>query len=497
MRFRGADDLIETLTHDVLQALVHFAFTPEKSLTVLDPLEITDGYAAGIAQNVGDNENSLAVDNFVGVGSYRTVGAFAENLAIDARGVLGRDLIFGRRRNQNVGGMEEDVLGGLFFAAGREIRQGPALFVNPVDELGDVKTLLVVEPAMNIGDTDNFVARGVHQHSALGTDVAKTLNDDAATFSAHFQFSQRIVAAHHQAAASGFAATLGAAELQRLAGDDGSGGLAGVHGIGVHNPGHGLLVGADVRGRNVALGTKPFAEFGGVAASNAFEFVFGKLGRIADDAALGAAEGNVDHGAFPGHPGGEGADFVDGDVGIEADTALAWATNGGVQDTVTSENLDLATVHADGDVNRDFLAGILQVAVDTVFEAEFLRGGFEARLSRLVNVQFILSSRRHVKPPEIPTTIARLNGELQSNYAAYRLHKPNRGHAAPPSIRIRLLRRKKCVWEFDVVVTSRAVGWTFCRRASLAGAARIYPTGGGPGAIDRDAGLYRDAENRR
>src|SRR5579862_8974122 len=77
MGFRVKYNLIETLFHHVLQAFIHFAFTPEKALAVLHPLEIADRYATRIAENVRDDENSLSLDNRVGVRRGGTVGALA------------------------------------------------------------------------------------------------------------------------------------------------------------------------------------------------------------------------------------------------------------------------------------------------------------------------------------------------------------------------------------------------------------------------------------
>jgi len=70
------------------------------------------------------------------------------------------------------------------------------------------------------------------------------LNHDAATFFLDSQLGQRFIAANHHAAAGGFFPSARSAELDRLAGDHRSGGLAKVHGISVHDPSHGLFVGA-------------------------------------------------------------------------------------------------------------------------------------------------------------------------------------------------------------------------------------------------------------
>ena len=101
--------------------------------------------------------------------------------------------------------------------------------------------------------------------------------------------------------------------------------------------------------------------------------------RITDDAALGSAEGDVDDGALPGHPGGEGADFVERDVGAVADAALAGAAGDGVLDAVAGEDFDVAVVHGDGDVDDDFAGGVAEDFPDSGFEVESFGGLIKAR----------------------------------------------------------------------------------------------------------------------
>src|SRR6202051_1009465 len=50
-----------------------------------------------------------------------------------------------------------------------------------------------------------------------------------------------------------------------------------MHRIGIHHPRHGLLVGADVRRRNIALGPQPIGELCGVTTGHAFKFAPGLL----------------------------------------------------------------------------------------------------------------------------------------------------------------------------------------------------------------------------
>src|ERR1035441_290727 len=57
---------VETLVHDLLQAAVHQLFVPEETLAILHPLEIGDGDAAGVGQDVGDYEDVFVSQDEVG-----------------------------------------------------------------------------------------------------------------------------------------------------------------------------------------------------------------------------------------------------------------------------------------------------------------------------------------------------------------------------------------------------------------------------------------------
>ena len=60
-----------------------------------------------------------------------------------------------------------------------------------------------------------------------------------------------------------------------------------------------------------------------------------------------------------------------------------------------------AAIERDRNVNRDFLAGIFQVAVDSVFQTQFLRGDFETRFGGFVDIQLIVRNRRHDNLPKV------------------------------------------------------------------------------------------------
>ena len=66
-------------------------------------------------------------------------------------------------------------------------------------------------------------------------------------------------------AAGGFVAAFRAADTHGLSRHDRGGGIALVHAVGVHHPGHDLRVRVDVGRRNVAVRTDQWLDFHGVA----------------------------------------------------------------------------------------------------------------------------------------------------------------------------------------------------------------------------------------
>ena len=158
---------------------------------------------------------------------------------------------------------------------------------------------------------------------------------------------RRLARDDHHAAAGRLAAAERAAHLDRLAGDDRRRGVADVHAVGVHDPRHDLVVGVDVGRRHVLLGADRVDDLGDVAARQRFELAARHPRRVADDAALAAAERHVRDGALPRHPRGERRDLVERDVRVIADAALRRAERDVVLHAVAGEDFDLAVVHLD------------------------------------------------------------------------------------------------------------------------------------------------------
>ncbi len=212
----------------------------------------------------------------------------------------------------------------------------------------------------------------------VGADVAESLHDHASGRPVDAELSASLIAHDHHAAPGGFAASARSANIDRLASNNSRDGLAHVHGVGVHHPGHDLFVGVDVRRGNVFFGADELNQFGGVAARHALQFAHRHFVRIADHSALRAAEGNVDYGALPRHPAGQGADFIQRDIGRVTNAALRRTASDGVLHAESGEDFEMTVVHGNRDVHDDFAVGILQDLPESFVEVQLLGGQVKA-----------------------------------------------------------------------------------------------------------------------
>src|SRR5712692_9396253 len=97
---------------------------------------------------------------------------------------------------------------------------------------------------------------------------------------------------------------------------------------------------------------------------------------VHDDSALGAAERDVDDGAFPRHPHREGFDLVQRDVGMVADAAFSRPPVDVVLHAIAGEDAMRAVVHLHGEVARELAQNLTQPRL----EPDQLGRGVELRL---------------------------------------------------------------------------------------------------------------------
>ena len=118
-----------------------------------------------------------------------------------------------------------------------------------------------------------------------------------------------------------------------------------MHGIGIHDPRHGLLVGIDVGRGHVFFRADELDELRGVAARHALQLTHRHFVRIANHSTLGSAEWNIHDGAFPGHPTSKGANFIEGHIRCITDSAFCRAASNRVLHPEPGKDFQLPVVH--------------------------------------------------------------------------------------------------------------------------------------------------------
>src|SRR5260221_5079463 len=103
-RLRAPDNGLEGMIENAEQFVRHLGLIPEKRRQILHPLEVADDDAAGIAKDVRDEENLVPafVEDDIGLGAGRSVGAFREDAALNSVGILAVNDPINGRGNEDV-----------------------------------------------------------------------------------------------------------------------------------------------------------------------------------------------------------------------------------------------------------------------------------------------------------------------------------------------------------------------------------------------------------
>ena len=188
----------------------------------------------------------------------------------------------------------------------------------------------------------------------IAADIAEALDDHRGAGNRQLQPLQRPPDEMRDAEAGRLAPAFDAAHADRLAGDDLGHRLALVHGVGVHEPRHDLFVGAEIRRHDVRLRPDEGDHLLHVAARDGLQFARRERAAVDGDAALGAAIGQADQGAFPAHPDRQRRHLAHGQRIREARAALGRPQRQVVLDAKALEDLGRTVVamHRAGDRER-------------------------------------------------------------------------------------------------------------------------------------------------
>ena len=218
---------------------------------------------------------------------------------------------------------------------------------------GNIEPGRIVQRAGVIADGDDLQPVLMQLQRRIRSDIAKALDHGGRGAWIDRQLLQHAPGEIGDAAPRCFAPAERAARRYRLAGDDLGHGAALVHRIGVHEPGHHLLIGAHVGRHHVGMRTDEGNHLLHVAPRQRFQLALGDGGEIDIDAALGAAIGQPDQRAFPAHPDRKGRDLADVDGGRESRAALGRAEGEVMLHPVAFEYRDRAVVAVNRTGNGD------------------------------------------------------------------------------------------------------------------------------------------------
>ncbi len=328
-------------------------------LEALNPLEVADGHPAGVAQDVGDDGDVPLVEDLVGLRRRGAVGPLGHDLRLDLRRVVAGDGLLQGGGDQDVALQLQDLLVGQGIRS-REAHHAPGLGLVETDRLR-VQPVGVEDGAPGVADGhDGGALLIVEEAGRVVPHVPVALDGDGGRAEVHLQALGGLPGGVHDPPGRGLLPPLGPPNDQGLPRHHAGHGVSLVHAEGVHDPGHDLGVGVDVRGGDVLLRTDDDGDLRGEAARQALQLPRAHLLGVADDAPLGPAVGQADDGALPGHPGGQGPHLVQGDVGVVPDAPLEGAEGLVVLHAVAGEDADGAVVHLYGEVHGELPARQLQ-----------------------------------------------------------------------------------------------------------------------------------------
>ena len=192
------------------------------------------------------------------------------------------------------GGEDEHVAGKLEELRVRDVLRprepGDAVvLVAPLVERLQVEPSLVVDAAGDVGDADHARPAEGELVGRDRADLPVALDDAARALERPAEPAHGLLHDHDDPDPGRLGPEDAAAHGERLAGDDLRHGVADLHRVGVHHPGHRLLVGRHVGSGDVALWADDRQELGGEPPRQALELSAREVPRVAAHSALRAA----------------------------------------------------------------------------------------------------------------------------------------------------------------------------------------------------------------
>src|SRR5262249_44529493 len=178
-------DAVERVVQLLGEARPDLDAVPEEPPEVLHPLEVRDGDAAGVREDVGKNDDTSLREDRVSGDRGRAVRALDDDLRENTRGVPAGHLTRGGGEDAPLAGKLEQA--GVRDRPGAGIPREPARVARPLSDRRNVEPGRVIDPAGNVGDGDDGRAAARELERRDTPNVAEALDDAALPLERHAQ----------------------------------------------------------------------------------------------------------------------------------------------------------------------------------------------------------------------------------------------------------------------------------------------------------------------
>ena len=395
--------------HLAVQLDQHLFAGPVVVHVALHLLEVAAGDSARVREQVRDHEHAALVEHAVRFRRGRPVGPLRDDLHA-RRDPLHRllvDLVLEGGRDQDVHVLRDPVLPGEHLVA----QCARLVHVDAAELVGDllqrlqehagraaerVALLVALVPARHAG----HLAAHLDEHlDRVLRDVAESLHRRRRLRRLQPELVQRLPDRVDHPVPGGLLAPQRPAHAHRLAGDE-PGQLHAVQRLQlVQHPQHVLRRRHHVRRRHVPQRPDIRGHLPHPAPAQVLLLPHRQVVRIADDAALGAAQRDVHHRALPRHPHRQRPHRIERLVRMEADPALARSARVVVLYPEPAEDLVAAIIHAHRDRERVLPLRVAEQVAGRRVQLQQTRDPVELRLRHLERVEFLRQCGAHVSRP--------------------------------------------------------------------------------------------------
>ncbi len=251
-------------------------------------------------------------------------------------------------------------------------------------ERPDVEPARRVQAARDVRDGDDSGPQRLQLGGGDATHVAEPLHDAALVGERPAEPVARARDHHDHACSRRFMAEDRATDRDRLAGHDLRNGVAALHRVRVHHPGHRLLVRGHVGSRDVLFRADDRQQLRRETACHALELTERHAPRVAADASFRSSVRQPKERALPRHPHRERSALAERHLRVVANPALRRPRDARVLNAVAGEDDALSAVHADGNRDDRRALRIAQALRDVVGDAGDRDGLVELRYRHAV-----------------------------------------------------------------------------------------------------------------